>query len=168
MIVTKTKRKIIITKFEVAKLERFRPVEIRLPANVRRITGILMTASGNKGFGTISFQANDSTDVFHVAQIIEDGIDVSDEALLNVEDPQFDSDRAWVTGNVPKLREVNVEGDTSIINAWFKSESFDQPFAVRIYIACELSEELDEVTPDESKEQRERKAAELEPMEIHI
>jgi hypothetical protein len=45
MIVTRTKRKIIITKLEVNKLERFRSIEIRLPANVKKVTGILVTAS---------------------------------------------------------------------------------------------------------------------------
>lgn len=45
MIVTKTKRRIIVTKLEVDKLERFRPFEIRLPANVKKVTGIAVTAS---------------------------------------------------------------------------------------------------------------------------
>lgn len=45
MIVTKTTRKIIIVKLEVNKLERFKPFEIRLPANVKKVTGILVTAS---------------------------------------------------------------------------------------------------------------------------
>lgn len=45
MITTKTKRKIIITKVEVNKFERFKPFEIKLPANVTKVTGILVTAS---------------------------------------------------------------------------------------------------------------------------
>ncbi len=45
MLITKTKRRIIITKLEVTKLERFKPFEIRLPANVRKVTGIAVTAS---------------------------------------------------------------------------------------------------------------------------
>lgn len=45
MITTKVKRKIIITKIEVTKLERFVPFEIRLPANVSKVTGLLVTAS---------------------------------------------------------------------------------------------------------------------------
>lgn len=43
MIITKTKRRIIITKLEVTKLERFKPFEIRLPANVKKVTGIAVT-----------------------------------------------------------------------------------------------------------------------------
>jgi hypothetical protein len=53
-------------------------------------------------------------------QVQEDGIESSDEALCLVEDSQFDGDKAWVTGNVPKMKPVHIEGDTSIINAWFK------------------------------------------------
>jgi hypothetical protein len=45
MIITKTKRKIIIAKLEVTRPERFRPFEIRLPSNVKKITGILVTTS---------------------------------------------------------------------------------------------------------------------------
>jgi hypothetical protein len=67
----------------VNKLERFKPFEIRLPANVKKVTGILVTALQNEQLlGNISFQANDKMDVFHVAQVKEDGIEPSDEALL--------------------------------------------------------------------------------------
>ena len=45
---------------------------------------------------------------------------------FKVEDSQFESDKAWVTGNVPKIKPVHVEGDTSIINAWFKGETYDK------------------------------------------
>jgi hypothetical protein len=47
MIVTKTKRKIIVVKFDVNKLERFKPFQIRLPSNVKKITGILVTTSAS-------------------------------------------------------------------------------------------------------------------------
>jgi hypothetical protein len=45
MITTRSKRKTIITKVEITKLEKFKPFEIRLPANVKKITGVLVTAS---------------------------------------------------------------------------------------------------------------------------
>jgi hypothetical protein len=45
MITTRIKRKIIVTKVEIKELERFKPIEIRLPSNVRKITGVLVTAS---------------------------------------------------------------------------------------------------------------------------
>jgi hypothetical protein len=45
MITTRIKRKIIVTKVEIEKFERFKPFEIKLPANVKKVTGILVTAS---------------------------------------------------------------------------------------------------------------------------
>lgn len=45
MITTRIKRKIIITKMEIKQAERFKLFEIKLPANVTKVTGILITAS---------------------------------------------------------------------------------------------------------------------------
>ncbi|HMV08190.1 MAG TPA: hypothetical protein PK325_00815 [Cyclobacteriaceae bacterium] len=121
------------------------------------------------GTGTVSFQANDMMDVFYVARVEEEGIETSDEALVKVDDPQFDSDKAWVTGNIPKIKPVNVDGDTSIINAWFKGETFDVPFVITIYVECETVEELEVVVADEKKEEEQRGEIDpLEPMEIHL
>lgn len=44
-IFTRVKRKFIVTTLIVAKPEKFIPIEVRLPANVKRITGVLVTAS---------------------------------------------------------------------------------------------------------------------------
>lgn len=121
--------------------------------------------------GTISFQANDKMDVFHVAQVLEDGIELSDETLLKVEDTQFESDKAWITGNVPEIKPVHIEGDTSIINAWFKGESFDNSFVITVYIECEMVEELEEVIADEKIEEDKHKSSRIdymEPNEIHL
>ena len=119
--------------------------------------------------GTISFQSNDKMDVFHVAQVHEHGIEQSDEAMLNVEDPQFESDKAWVTGDVPKMKTVNIEGDTAVINAWFKGETFDKSFMIRVYVECELAEELETVKADEKSEEENLTEREfLESQEIHL
>jgi hypothetical protein len=121
------------------------------------------------GTGTVSFQANDMMDVFYVARAEEEGIEISDEVLMKVEDAQFDSDKAWVTGNVPKIKPVNVDGDTSIINAWFKGESFDVPFIITVYVECETAEELQVVVSDEKTEEEHRGEIDpLEPMEVHL
>lgn len=125
------------------------------------------------GTGTVSFQSNDKMDVFFVARLQEEGVESSDEALLQLEDSQFDSDKAWVTGNVPKIKSVHVEGDTSIIHAWFKGESFEYPFVITVYVECETAEELVEVrAAKEEEEQAEQDRIEkrdfLESMEIHL
>jgi hypothetical protein len=121
------------------------------------------------GTGTVSFQANDKMDVFHVAQVMNEGIEPSDNTLLQIEDSQFDSDKAWVTGNVPKIKPVHVEGDTSIINAWFKGETYQDPFVITVYVECETAEELEEVTADEEIEQDKHSRNDfLEPVEINL
>jgi hypothetical protein len=48
MIVTKVKRKRMVVKVEIRQHERFKPIEIRLPSNVTRITGIVVTASSTE------------------------------------------------------------------------------------------------------------------------
>jgi hypothetical protein len=121
------------------------------------------------GTGTVSFQANDKMDVFYVARLQEEGIESSDESIFQVEDSQFESDKAWVTGNVPKIKPVYVEGDTSIINAWFKGETYENTFVITVYVECETAEELEEVTADEEIEQDKRTRNDfLEPMEINL
>ena len=121
------------------------------------------------GTGTVSFQANDKMDVFYVARLKEEGIESSDESIIQVEDSQFESDKAWVTGNVPKMKPVHVEGDTSIINAWFKGETYENPFVITVYVECETAEELEEVTADEEIEQDKRSRNDfLEPVEINL
>ena len=119
--------------------------------------------------GNISFQANDKMDVFHVALVVNEGIEPSDNTLLQIEDSQFDSDKAWVTGNVPKIKPVHIEGDTSIINAWFKGETYQDPFVITVYVECEMAEELEEATADEEIEQDKPSRNDfLEPVEINL
>lgn len=45
IITTLTKRKVIVLKVKIIKDERFKPFQITLPANVKRITGVQVTAS---------------------------------------------------------------------------------------------------------------------------
>ena len=127
--------------------------------------------NGNTGdgarYGTISFQANNSLDIFQVLQVQLDDAQVSDEVLMNVKDLQFDSDKPWITGNVPQLIPVNVEGDTTIIHALLKGEYFDRSFELRIYVEYEEAETR--VTEEEqSKESKTEEDFDLEPQEIHL
>ena len=116
--------------------------------------------------GTLTFQANDKADVFFVANVEENGIETSDEGLLQIEDPQFDDDKTWVTGNVPRIKPVNIEGDTALINAWFKGENYDKPVTITVYVECEAAEEFEEVIEEEVE--REQRDDDLEPMEINL
>jgi hypothetical protein len=51
MITTRVRRKVIIAKVEIEAFERFRLFDIKLPANVKKITGILVTESRLPGGG---------------------------------------------------------------------------------------------------------------------
>lgn len=108
--------------------------------------------------GTMNFQAQDKADVFLIAEVWANGLSMSDESLLNIEDAQFESDHAWVTGKVPKFKDVHVDGDNSLISAWFKGEHFERSFCITVYLEYEEVEQLIEVEPDqeasESQEQQ--------------
>lgn len=118
--------------------------------------------------GTLTFQAYDKTDVFFVANVEESGIETSDEAVLQIEDSQFDGDKAWVTGNVPRIKPINIEGDTAIINAWFKGENYEKPVTITVYVECETAEEFDEVIEEAIEQDRDNEDDDLEPMEINL
>lgn len=45
MITTKVKRKVIVATVEIKSYERTRAVDIKLPANVVKVTGIMATGS---------------------------------------------------------------------------------------------------------------------------
>jgi hypothetical protein len=116
-------------------------------------------------YATVSFQANNNLDIFQVLEVRKDDEEVSDEALIKVKDLQFDSHKPWVTGNVPQIIPVNVEGDTVQVHALFKAECFDKEYKLRIYVEYEEAEvlitESDEPTAQKSK-------CDLEPKEIHL
>ena len=82
-----------------------------------------------------------------------------------LKDLQFDSDKPWVTGNVPELIPVNVEGDTIQVHALFKGECFDKEYKLRIYVEYE---EAETIVMENSEEQNRDKNCDLEPQEIHL
>jgi hypothetical protein len=104
--------------------------------------------------GTIAFQANDKSDVFWVTRIEESGTELSDEIFLGVEDTLFESDKAFVTGKVPAFKPLHIDGDTSIINAWFKADDFDEAFEIIVYLECEAVEELEVVIEEDLLEEK--------------
>jgi hypothetical protein len=116
-------------------------------------------------YGTIIFQANNSFDIFQVLEMRSEDSQVSDEALIKVKDLQFDSDKPWVTGNVPRMIPVNVEGDTIQIHALMKAECFSDPYTLRIYVEYEEAEVL---VNDTDETTTENKDCDLEPQEIHL
>jgi hypothetical protein len=95
--------------------------------------------------GFITLQSNDHADIFFVSPVIYADETQSDEALIAVEDPQIDSDKPWMVGWMPQPVPVNIDGDSGVLHAWFKGEVFTEPYVIRVYIECELAEELKSV-----------------------
>jgi hypothetical protein len=116
--------------------------------------------------GTLSFQANDDSDVFLVEEVRENNTEPSDENLLGIDDPQFDSDMPWITGRVPIMKPVTIGGDTASINAWFKGDKFDQSFVIRIYVEYEEAEVL--VAVKTEKEHGADEKSDLDPQILEL
>jgi hypothetical protein len=103
--------------------------------------------------GTLSFQANDNTDLFLKVDLFPDGVIQSDESLIGTNDVNFDSDKPWVTGQMSRQIPVTVDGDSSIIKVWFKGEVFPGPFTINIYIEYEEAEEVGEEEIEETEDE---------------
>lgn len=116
---------------------------------------------------TVTFQSNDRADIFH--QIVLPSIDlgVSDGTLAGLETVNVDGDDPWITGSVPRFHPVNIEGDTMLIQAWFRGERFDGPYRLRVYVEYEETEELIDVVAEEQSDEDKRWAC-LQPQEIHL
>ena len=91
MILTRTKRKTVITTVQISKPERYKPIDVRLPSNVTRITGILVTSTAWwRDAGTVTLQAYDSTDIFYMDFVTPTNIVLTDEAQMKIEDTAID------------------------------------------------------------------------------
>jgi len=157
MIVTRTIRKTVITPVEISKTERYKPVDIRIPSNATRLTGVLVTTSATGGnVGTVTLQAGDSTDIFHVAPVSGYGLDQTDEAMMKFSNDTVN--KPWVTGHVPELTPIDVAGDNVFIRAWFKGAAFQQPFTISIYVQYESAEEVIGIEPDRQQEEEKPEA----------
>jgi len=93
--------------------------------------------------GIVTLQALDSSDIFLKEDVFMDGETDPFELAASITEPGFDQDKAWVSGSVPKVIPVNVEGDTSIIIGWFNGDSFSFPYTINIYIEYEEADEVE-------------------------
>lgn len=119
--------------------------------------------------GTISFQANDSLDIFYKTEVKTDEIEDSDETLMGIEDLQFESEVAAITGNGPKMKPMHVPGDTAVIHGWYQSRILVAPFTITVYIEYEEAEEL--IDSREDSDESEGSATndtDMESNEIHL
>jgi hypothetical protein len=117
--------------------------------------------------GTITLQSNDRADVFYVTDVYESGVEPSDESFVGLPPMDFESSNAWVTGRVPSVKLVEVDGDTTILHGWFKGGSYERHYHLTIYVEYELAEE---VFPggDENTDRRQDIDDSLAPQEINL
>jgi len=114
--------------------------------------------------GLLSFQSNDRLDVFAVQEVWENGSEGLVEYVLNSEEPTLEAEKPWVMGHVPKIKPVNVDGDTTIVQALFKGENYSQDFYMTMYVECEMAEEVH----DESEEKREEQEKKERQIEVYM
>lgn len=155
MILTRTKRKTVITTVQISKPERYKTIDVRLPSNVTCITGILVTTTASwEGAGTVTLQAHDSSDIFYMDFVTPTNIVLTDEAQMKIEDSSIDSQKPWVTGKVPQLNPVQIAGDNVYLKAWFKGAKYSQPFKLNIYVEVEAAEEYFGTEPEHAQEEK--------------
>ena len=92
--------------------------------------------------GTISFQSNDRADVFSVLDVYMASEELSDEQVIELDESHFEDSKAWLNGNVPQMKVVDIDGDSRIIRTWFQGEGFIDGATIRIYLEYEEVEEL--------------------------
>jgi hypothetical protein len=116
--------------------------------------------------GVISFQANGSSDIFFKTEVRASATEESDEAVLGVEDIEFESEQVAVTGKSPRFKSVNIPGDTTVIHAWYQSRLLVGPFALRVYIEYEEAEQL--IDEQDDSEITVAQDTDLDSNEIHL
>jgi hypothetical protein len=92
--------------------------------------------------GKLFFQNNGREDVFLSVDVRPDGIVPTYDSSNSIEPLQFDADKAWVNGEIPETHEVNISSDTAMLHCWFNGETFTSAFIIRIYLECEMVEEI--------------------------
>ncbi len=90
--------------------------------------------------GTLSFQANDNTDVFLIAPVSDLEDITSDEVLLDSNTEDLDMMPEWITGRLPKPTPVTVDGDTTSLQCLYRAIE-TRSFTLTIYVEYEEAEE---------------------------
>lgn len=92
--------------------------------------------------GRLFFQSNGREDVFLSVDIRPQGIVPTYESINALTPVLFDLDKAWINGELPQAHPVSINSDTAMLHCWFNGENFTAPFTIRIYLECELVEEI--------------------------
>ena len=91
--------------------------------------------------GTLSFQANDNTDVFLVADVLSSQPDSTDVDPVDLGITDWGADAGYFKGFAPQKNSVTVDGDTSVLYCTYRaSQNID--FELTIYVQYEEVEKL--------------------------
>jgi hypothetical protein len=90
--------------------------------------------------GTLSFQANDNTDVFLTTGVNTLETIYPDEALLGINTDDLDMMPEYISGRIPKATPVTVDGDTTSLYCLYRAEQA-QSFILTVYVEYEETEE---------------------------
>jgi hypothetical protein len=90
--------------------------------------------------GTLSFQANDNTDVFLTTGVSTMETIYTDEALLGINTDDLDMMPEYISGRIPKPTPVTVDGDTASLHCLYRSQQA-QSFTLTVYVEYEETEE---------------------------
>ncbi len=150
MIRLNARSKILIGKLKVTPADRLKTFELRVPANSAKITAVTVTTNifipFPKVLGKLTFQANDNTDIFLVAEVIGNGSMPSDESVLGIPVGSLEDGGEWVTGYKAARYPVTVQGDTVVILCTYRT-LFPIMFSLTAYAEYEEIDALDK-TPD--------------------
>lgn len=92
--------------------------------------------------GQIKFQSNDRMDIFYTAEIWDDSIAETDESFMNIGAGDVGEDPTWVNGKPPKMKTVDVDGDTVSIQVLLIGEFAISDQVLTVYLEYEMPEEL--------------------------
>lgn len=138
--------KILIEKLLIQAGDRLRTFELQLPANAVEITSIMVSANlfmpTPAVIGKVSFQANDKTDIFLVADVKGNGYMHSDEAFAGIATNSFEEEGEWLNGKGAGWYPVTVEGDTVTVLCTYRS-AMPALYMLRIYAVYRELEKLD-------------------------
>jgi hypothetical protein len=101
--------------------------------------------------GIISFQSLDERDVFLKVDVqLEQNLQ-TDEGLWNMAALGFNTTKPWVGGKGAQPFTVDVDGDSGVIEGWFRGTMFPGLFLLKVYLLYEEVETTeDETTSDEN------------------
>lgn len=144
----KRSRRYLIYALDIPVGTIYLPFEIKLPATIKKVTGIAFTntADNSSGavtkLGTLGFISNDEADLFYSMDVYDDVYAPTDEALAGLAALSPESNQPWVTGKKPGFTKVEIDGTTGTIAGWFKTAGAATAYTIKLYVQYEELDEL--------------------------